>query len=74
MRLIDMSTQENVMIHLLTDTMSTSYTFTYMPESFFQSTVRAWLGERNLLCSTKMVFFWGGGGVDWMYGNFVGCP
>ena len=38
------------------------HTFKYMPESFFQSTDRAWLGERNLFCSTK-IFFLGGGGL-----------
>ena len=37
------------------------HTFEYVPESFFQSTDRAWLGEKNLLCSTK-IFFLGGGG------------
>ena len=49
------------------------HTFKYMPESFFQSTDRAWLGERNLFCSTKIFFFFGGGG-GWVYGNFLGCP
>ena len=40
------------------------HTFKYIPESFFQSTDRAWLGEKNLLCSTKIFFFLrGGGGV-----------
>ena len=39
------------------------HTFKYMPESFFQSTDRAWLGERNLFCSTKIFFFGGGLGV-----------
>ena len=39
------------------------HTFKYMPESFFQSTDRAWLGERNLFCSTKFFFFLGGGGL-----------
>ena len=37
------------------------HTLEYVPESFFQSTDRAWLGEKNLLCSTKFFFFWGGG-------------
>ena len=39
------------------------HTFKYMPESFFQSTDRAWLGERNLFCSTKIFLFFGGGGL-----------
>ena len=61
------------MIHLLTETMSTSYTHLNICLSHFsQSTDRAWLGERNLFRSTKIFFFLGGGG--WVYGNFVGCP
>ena len=60
--------QENVMIHLLTETMSTSYTYLNICLSHFsQSTDRAWLGERNLFRSTKIFFFLGGGLGVWEF-------
>ena len=55
--------QENVMIHLLTETMSTSYTHLNICLSHFSSQqIGLGLEKGTYFVAQKFFFFWGGGG------------